>query len=144
MKREKGPRTWAVGHDTLPPSSALDDGALTWGDPSWRILCCLGQRFSCRSHCLPFIHIYPQLLHLLPRDDVGPRSSPALFPSGRYCSLSAVIVSRPFFSLCSPTLREECQDSVIPGVGQLGEGAGEGLGLRLALGSITQGTFWSH
>lgn len=39
-----------------PPPPALDDGALTWGDPSWKILCCLGQLFSCQSHCLPLHH----------------------------------------------------------------------------------------
>lgn len=34
---------------------------MTWGAPCWKVLCCLGQLFSCQSHCLP--HSSPQFLH---------------------------------------------------------------------------------
>lgn len=64
MKRAKGPRTWAVGHVTLPLSTpALDDGALTWGDPAGKSSAALDNVSLAKATAFPFIHIYPQLLH---------------------------------------------------------------------------------
>lgn len=56
----------AMSH-CYPPPPALDGGALTWGDPSWKILCCLGL-FSYQSH---FTRIFTPRGQLF-GDDMGP------------------------------------------------------------------------